>query len=338
MTHRLTIVLAFMLGTLLTGDSSAFYPVDGWWWNPEQSGRGFNIEMQDDEMFIAAFHYRDNGDPLWWVANGRYNHSTGIMTGTFVEFAGGQCPGCSYMGPPELVQDAGSAVTIEFHNAISATLSWNGESISLQRQYWRFAPDQPNLFLYGEFHFTTGALGVYFGDRIYLNESMTDNNGNEFIAGQRREGSSQRIAVARFDASTGMFGILIDSSTSYYTFFGFDMTKDRLEGDAWTYEKDSSLSGSGLPFIGHRVASRAYVQSGTGPHSIKQLSTEQQSFDRANQDRQMIELQHALDSNQTETNPANDGATNNRAEVAGLLHSLEQAHKLIRADGHGQHR
>ncbi|MFW5926659.1 MAG: hypothetical protein ACOCSR_01290, partial [Wenzhouxiangella sp.] len=163
MFKHITAALAIgLIAACFTTHSSAFYPVDGWWWNPEESGRGFNIEMQDDEMFIAAFHYAPNGHSVWWVANGRYDHDTGRMTSDFVELQDGQCIGCPYR-TPEVVESAGSPVQIDFHSAVHATLHWDGESIPIQRQYWRFSEDLPDLFLFGEFHFTTGALGVYFG-------------------------------------------------------------------------------------------------------------------------------------------------------------------------------
>jgi hypothetical protein len=68
-----------LLGTGLAASALAFYPVDGWWYDPAEPGRGFLIEMQDDEMFIAAFHYLPSGRPIWWVANGRYDHNSGAL-------------------------------------------------------------------------------------------------------------------------------------------------------------------------------------------------------------------------------------------------------------------
>ncbi len=278
--YSLPLLFAAAILICLPGSLWAFYPVDGWWWNPQESGRGFNIEMQDDEMFIAAFHYTPDGRPLWWVANGRYDAVTGRMTGDFIEFAGGQCPGCSYSAPA-VVSGAGSPVTIDFHSAVHATVQWDGETIPIERQYWRFSFDQPNLFLFGEFHFTTGALGVYFGNRIYFDDEYTDTSGTEWIVGQVREGSSDRLAIARYEQSNDQFAILVDSSPSYYQFYLFDMTKDRMEGRSWTYNKDDDPSGSGLRFIGHRVASPSYVQTGVGPHS--------DNTHRSNHDSELLE-------------------------------------------------
>jgi len=160
MFHRNSVLIATLLiAACYTTRLLAFYPVDGWWWNPAESGRGFNIEMQDDEMFIAAFHYAPGGHSVWWVANGRYNHATGSMSSDFVQLEDGQCVGCVYRNP-DIIDGAGSPFRIDFHSAVHATLHWDGGSIPIQRMYWRFSGDLPNLFLYGEFHFTAGALGV----------------------------------------------------------------------------------------------------------------------------------------------------------------------------------
>jgi hypothetical protein len=299
--HSLPLFFAAAIFTCLPGSLWAFYPVDGWWWNPQESGRGFNIEMQDDEMFIAAFHYTPDGSPLWWVANGRYNANTGRMTGQFVEFAGGQCPGCPY-SPPAVVNGAGSPVTIDFHSAVRATVQWNGETIPIERQYWRFAIDQPNLFLFGEFHFTSGGLGIYFGDRIYFNDSHTDTDGTEWVVGQIRGASSNRIAVARFEPGNNRFAILLDSSPSYYQFYLFDMTKDRMEGRNWTFRKEDEPSGSGLSFIGHRVASRSYVQTGVGPHSDNAYRSERhpELLEQMDHNRHLLQMQMGSETLQQE--------------------------------------
>jgi hypothetical protein len=253
---------------LFSSTAFSFHPVDGWWYDPNESGRGFNIELQDDEMFISAFHYRENGEPVWWVANGRFNASTGRMRGEFLELENGQCPGCPYTGFPDIVEGAGSAVTVDFDTAISATLNWDGETIRLVRQFWRFDTSDLNSFLFGEFHVTPGALGTYFGQQFYIDDSFVGDDGENYVSGRIRGGSSSRLAVGRWYPDSGIFIVLIDSSPSYYQALAFDMTKDRLEGDSEVYEKDEDPTGSGLPFIGHRVASKSYVQTGVGPNSL----------------------------------------------------------------------
>ena len=35
----------------------------GWYWNPQESGRGFFIEERDARVYMAAFHYAGDGRP-----------------------------------------------------------------------------------------------------------------------------------------------------------------------------------------------------------------------------------------------------------------------------------
>ncbi|MEE9345008.1 MAG: hypothetical protein V3U88_05320 [Methylococcales bacterium] len=42
---------------------NAHDPDTGWWWNANESGRGFSIEKQADKIFLAAYLYDDSGNP-----------------------------------------------------------------------------------------------------------------------------------------------------------------------------------------------------------------------------------------------------------------------------------
>ncbi len=332
---RYILTAVFFSALLFSSNSFSFHPVDGWWYNPDESGRGFNIEIQDDEMFISAFHYRENGEPVWWVANGRYNDNTGQMTGEFLELKNGQCPGCPYNGFPDIVEGAGSPVTLEFDSAITASLNWDGESIPLVRQYWNFSLDEPDSFLFGEFHVTSGALGVYFGQQFYMDDTFVGSDDKEYLSGKIRGASSERVAVGRFYPDRAEYLVLIDSSSSYYQLLYFDMSKDRLEGESEIYEKEDDPDGSGLPFIGHRVASKSYVQSGVGPHSLKSdaSSSAANSFllDQKQALQYEVSQQHAVSSQVSQPDNANKEALTNRLEaVESLEHQLRSLNSNLK--------
>jgi len=55
------LIVALMMFCVGRADA---YPMDGWYWNPNESGRGLNIELQDDLMFISFFHYDNAGNPI----------------------------------------------------------------------------------------------------------------------------------------------------------------------------------------------------------------------------------------------------------------------------------
>lgn len=58
-------------------DSTADYRMNGWWWNPAESGTGYAIEIQGNTLFAAIF----SGDGRWVATSGAMT-STSLYTGT----------------------------------------------------------------------------------------------------------------------------------------------------------------------------------------------------------------------------------------------------------------
>lgn len=63
-------------------------PETGWYWNPLESGRGYAIEVQNNQAFVVMFHYNADGSPTWNTAQG--NIAQGALTTQFNAFSGGQ--------------------------------------------------------------------------------------------------------------------------------------------------------------------------------------------------------------------------------------------------------
>src|SRR6185312_7000980 len=51
----------------LSAPAQANQPENGWWWNPQESGRGFFIEWQAGYADIAGYMYDDAGNPVWYI-------------------------------------------------------------------------------------------------------------------------------------------------------------------------------------------------------------------------------------------------------------------------------
>jgi hypothetical protein len=48
------------------GSGEADFPAfSGWWWNADESGRGYSLELQGDKLFIVGFMYDDAGTQSW---------------------------------------------------------------------------------------------------------------------------------------------------------------------------------------------------------------------------------------------------------------------------------
>jgi murein DD-endopeptidase MepM/ murein hydrolase activator NlpD len=101
----------------------------GWWWNPSESGRGFSIERRGNSLFLSTYLYAADGSALWLVSQGALTGST--YTGILQQYAGGQTLSGAYRAP-SLLGTVGS-VSIVFTSTTTATLTWPGGTIAIQR-------------------------------------------------------------------------------------------------------------------------------------------------------------------------------------------------------------
>jgi len=250
----------------ITSLAHGFYPADGWWFNPDESGRGINIEMQDDTMFVSLFHYDESGDPVWWIASGQFDDTQQRFQSEFIATDDGQCPGCPWIGP-DVVALPDPDVTIEFDSPLTATMTWAGGTTSLQRQYFaQFNVDDPRTFLLGEFHFTIGTNGDYSADWLTLDE-LGEIEEAQVALGTRR--GTSLLAAGEYIDEEGVFAVLVEDSATDFRFYVFIMNKNRIEGLAWTFDQDAEPTGSGTQFIAHRTSSRSFVQTGVGPGPLE---------------------------------------------------------------------
>jgi hypothetical protein len=110
---------------------AAGMPQTGWWWNPNESGRGFFMEVQGTTMFLAGFMYDTQGRPTWYTSSGAMTGTT-LYQGRLLQYAGGQTLTGSYM-PPSSSADAG-AITVQFSSTTGAVITLpNGTMDTLTR-------------------------------------------------------------------------------------------------------------------------------------------------------------------------------------------------------------
>jgi hypothetical protein len=111
-------------------------PVTGIYWNYLEPGRGFAIEVQNDELYIGSYMYGANGDPVWYVSGPlqevsipfresppRERCCVGIIitpptppppqfqtsfVGKWVQYGNGQSLGGSYRTPSEINYNVGT--------------------------------------------------------------------------------------------------------------------------------------------------------------------------------------------------------------------------------------
>jgi hypothetical protein len=108
-------------------------PNNGWWWNSNESGRGFFIEQTDGVMYMGGYFYDASGRATWATSGGPVSDPY-LYEGRLQTFAGGQSLFGAYRFPSSIV-DIG-AITIRFADDTHATLTWPGGTVKLERQVY----------------------------------------------------------------------------------------------------------------------------------------------------------------------------------------------------------
>jgi len=114
-----------------------FTPFTGMWWNPNESGTGYNLQVQHGVMVVTMFSYTSSGDPVWYYAPGRLvsNGNTITMMATLDRYRGGQCASCAYSRPA--VAGSDGTMTVVFTSPSSATIQLpGGRTTAIQPQPW----------------------------------------------------------------------------------------------------------------------------------------------------------------------------------------------------------
>lgn len=102
----------------------------GLWWNSNESGSGYNIQVQQGVLVVTMYSYAAGGDPMWYLVVGRLsNLGTGVTaTGTLDHFQGGQCASCAYRSPAPMGSDG--AISINFAAPNTATIQLPGGRVT----------------------------------------------------------------------------------------------------------------------------------------------------------------------------------------------------------------
>jgi hypothetical protein len=118
-------------------------PQTGWWWNPDESGRGFFVESHDGVTFIGAYSYDIDGHATWLVAGGP-NDDSYNYTGDLYNKTGGQTLFGSYVAPGNAV--VVGQISVHFSDDTHGTVTWPGGTVQIERQIFGTgdAPFQPD--------------------------------------------------------------------------------------------------------------------------------------------------------------------------------------------------
>jgi hypothetical protein len=110
-------------------------PESGWWWNPDESGRGFFMEWQNGWLDIAGYMYDDNGDSVWYLTVGQIGGTSAArsFSGNWWAYANGM----PLYGPwrqNTRISTNVAPLTITFTSAETALMTLpNGRTTNLRR-------------------------------------------------------------------------------------------------------------------------------------------------------------------------------------------------------------
>ncbi len=155
-------------GTSTIQPPQAGAPLSGWWWNPDESGRGFGIEFQGNRMFMGAFMYNTDSTPICYLDDQTMQTPTSA-TGTWMQGCCGQTLTGPYQ-PAQSVTGPGS-LTIQFTSSITATLTLpNGRQIPLQR--FQFGPTPALPTAVTTYHNDLARTGANLNETILMPQNV----------------------------------------------------------------------------------------------------------------------------------------------------------------------
>jgi ectoine hydroxylase-related dioxygenase (phytanoyl-CoA dioxygenase family) len=108
------------------------FPVNGWWWNPDEPGRGFFLQRRGEGLCVACCLYGEDGRPEW--------HAAGPLAGEGDHDALGESRRLALPGMPG--RDA-IPLHIHFEGPSSVRLRWGDVRIGLKPQHAQARRDSP---------------------------------------------------------------------------------------------------------------------------------------------------------------------------------------------------
>jgi len=277
-------ILAFTL--LIASQAKAFTPESGFWWNPDEPGSGYTIEIQDNFLFIIAYVYDGVGNPIWYTS-GTTMGGNALFDSELDYTYNGPCIDCNYTQPITIEGERGP-ITIIFDTETTATIQFQGAVKPIERFNFLLGDEATRML--GEWQTvidfsSTGVNFPYNGD-VLLFDITSNSNGTKFAEGCRPENSldgyctnyalNNHEAYTYFDDDLFELIIVVDDSDDYYLVYYLDQGLNQFDGEAELLPKFGSPNNNYYPVRGFRTASRSFVETGTGPNLIAETENKEE--------------------------------------------------------------
>jgi hypothetical protein len=217
-----------------TSTQAATNPQTGWWFNSNESGRGFGIEVQQGSIWIAGYMYDGSGNPTWYLATGTL--VDGSFAGEWTQFQGGLTLDGGYKAPTESNANAGS-ITAQFSSPSVGVLTLpNGRQIPLTRFVIPGGPSGPTLTAFSPSEGLPATLLTITGTNINPNATLSltlsDSSGYSVnIPLSAASATSITASVPPYiNTSTGAFGSGVVNLTLTQSSGGATQNSNTLTG------------------------------------------------------------------------------------------------------------
>lgn len=293
--RRILLTLLAAAGLAAT-TAHAYEPESGIWWNPNESGTGYAIEVQDDMMAVTIYGGDQNGFAKWYTSTGRLDGNA-YFEADLLGFDHVQPIGKPYPGRPVLEPGYGKLkIVFDPNDNRRATLTWpNGRSIPIQRQefyFWRSGEDPNSISvdttkMLGEWQITADISSFpnadypFMADVLVLDLYERGSDGIWYYEGCRPDdaqvgGCSDYAlthfeAVGYFEAPTGLHVTVVKDGVDqygrqYYVLYVMKMGTNDGSGELTAYMGGTNPDHQpAYPARAFRSASRTFVQEGSGP-------------------------------------------------------------------------
>ena len=173
--HNLT--TDFVLARYLGGYSGTIQP--GWWWNPNESGRGFSIEVSQNTLVMAGYLYDNLGRAFWLTSAGPMVNSS-LYQGTLQSFTNGQTLTGAYKSNVLVNANVGP-IMLQFSDATHGTLTWPSGSFPIEHYVFgtgasSFQPESG--WWWNESESGRGFTLEVQGNKLVIGGYMYDDSGN----------------------------------------------------------------------------------------------------------------------------------------------------------------
>lgn len=234
---------------LINFPAFAFTPQSGMWWNPQEGGRGFTIDVQDNIVVFMAYLYNAQGKAEWYYSDGQLSADGTQFTSTLYRFENGQCITCPFK-PATSVGNAGMA-TVKFSTPGKGVLTWAGGSTNIERYNFRIgeAPDA----LLGEWTFVYDIGGISFVNKYNFTRIIAGTSTGNGIAVDDGRNTAAEFKISGPDAGS-VYVVDIDSSGNISNIFIYKMVINEVTG-SWV----SPASFNRYPMFGLRTKSKSGI-------------------------------------------------------------------------------